>query len=57
MAGRILNATIRRNLSGIYFVSILAETKVQPVEKTDSSVGVEVGLKNFAVLSDGTTYN
>ncbi|OUB07927.1 transposase [Bacillus thuringiensis serovar shandongiensis] len=55
--GRILNAKIRRNPSGAYFVSILAETEVQPLEKADSSVGVDVGLKDFAVLSDGTTYN
>ncbi|MDQ0177505.1 putative transposase [Bacillus chungangensis] len=52
--GRILNATIRRNPSGKYFVSILAETEIQPLEKTGSSVGVDVGLKDFAILSDGT---
>lgn len=54
--GRILNATIRRNPSGKYFVSILVETEVQPLEKTDSSVGIDVGLKDFAILSDGTKY-
>lgn len=55
--GRILNATIRRNPSGKYFVSILVETEVQPLEKTGSSVGVDVGLKDFAILSDGTIYS
>ncbi|MEC1180184.1 IS200/IS605 family element RNA-guided endonuclease TnpB [Metasolibacillus meyeri] len=54
--GRILNATIRRNPSGIYFVSILAETEVQPVEKTGSSVGMDVGLKDFAILSTGQRF-
>ncbi|MCU7713070.1 IS200/IS605 family element RNA-guided endonuclease TnpB [Priestia sp. JV24] len=54
--GRILNATVRRNPSGKYFVSILAETELQPLEKTGSSIGVDVGLKTFATLSDGTTY-
>ncbi|MFJ7370253.1 RNA-guided endonuclease TnpB family protein, partial [Lysinibacillus sp. NPDC098008] len=54
--GRILNATIRRNSSGQYFVSILAETDVQPVEKTGASVGVDVGLKDFAILSTGMVY-
>ncbi|NGP46957.1 transposase, partial [Bacillaceae bacterium SIJ1] len=53
--GRILNATIRRNPSGQYFVSILAETEVQPLEKTGSSVGIDVGLKDFAILSTGQT--
>lgn len=54
--GRILNATVRRNPSGKYFVSILAETEVQPLEKTGSSIGIDVGLKTFATLSDGTPY-
>ena len=54
--GRILNATVRRNPSGKYFVSILVETEVQPLEKTGSSVGIDVGLKDFAILSDGTKY-
>ncbi|MED2945328.1 IS200/IS605 family element RNA-guided endonuclease TnpB [Bacillus swezeyi] len=54
--GRILNATIRRNPSGKYFVSILVETKVQPLEKTGSSVGIDVGLKDFAILSTGQVF-
>lgn len=54
--GRILNATVRRNPSGKYFVSILVETEVQPIEKTGSSIGIDVGLKTFATLSDGTPY-
>lgn len=55
--GRILSATIRRNPSGKYSVSILVETEVQPLEKTDSSAGIDVGLKDFAILSDGTVYS
>src|SRR5690625_88464 len=46
--GRILSATIRRNPSGKYFVSILAETEVKTMPKTDSSTGIDVGLKDFA---------
>ncbi|WP_226035464.1 IS200/IS605 family element RNA-guided endonuclease TnpB [Aquibacillus saliphilus] len=54
--GRIMNATIRRNPSGKYFISILAETEVESFEKTGSSVGIDVGLKEFATLSDGMVY-
>lgn len=54
--GRIMNATIRRNSSGKYFVSILAETEVEQLGKTGSAIGMDVGLKDFATLSDGTTY-
>ncbi|MUK88608.1 IS200/IS605 family element transposase accessory protein TnpB [Ornithinibacillus sp. L9] len=55
--GRIMNATIRRTPSGKYHISILAETEVEPLRKTDSSVGIDVGLKDFATLSDGTVYS
>lgn len=55
--GRILNATIRRNPTGKYFVSILVETEINMFEKTGSSVGIDLGLKDFAVLSDKTTYD
>ncbi|WP_214807281.1 IS200/IS605 family element RNA-guided endonuclease TnpB [Exiguobacterium sp. s102] len=56
VVGRILNATIRRNASGKYFVSLLVEQESNEMPKTGSSVGVDVGLKHFAVLSDGTVY-
>ncbi|WP_410503245.1 IS200/IS605 family element RNA-guided endonuclease TnpB [Exiguobacterium acetylicum] len=54
--GRILNATIRRNASGKYFVSLLVEQEIHELPKTGSSIGVDVGLKYFAVLSDGVVY-
>ncbi|MCM3342714.1 IS200/IS605 family element RNA-guided endonuclease TnpB [Paenibacillus sp. MER TA 81-3] len=54
--GRILNATVRRNPSGKYFVSILVETEVHELPKAGSVVGVDMGLKNFAILSNGTEY-
>ncbi|MDT3496775.1 transposase [Bacillus toyonensis] len=54
--GRIVNATVRRNPSGRYFVSLLVETEVQELPKTQSSIGMDVGLKDFAILSDGTIY-
>ena len=54
--GRILNATVSRKPSGRYFVSILVEIEIKPKSKTNSSVGVDVGLKDFAILSDGTVY-
>ncbi len=51
--GRILNATVRRNASGKYFVSILTEIEVQPMKKADSSIGIDLGITDFAILSDG----
>lgn len=54
--GRILNATVRRKPSGKYFVSLLVETVIEQIDKTGSAVGIDVGLKDFAILSDGTVY-
>ena len=56
VTGLILNATIRHNASGKYFVSLLVEQEINELPKTGSSVGVDVGFKNFAILSDGTMY-
>ncbi|PEW91889.1 transposase [Bacillus thuringiensis] len=55
--GRILRATVRRNPSGKYFVSILVETEIEELPKTNSSVGIDVGLKDFAILSTGEVFS
>ncbi|WP_100011233.1 IS200/IS605 family element RNA-guided endonuclease TnpB [Lentibacillus sediminis] len=55
--GRIISVTIRRNASGKHFVSIQTETEVQAFAKTNSAVGVDLGLKDFATLSDGTVFS
>lgn len=54
--GRIISATISRKPTGKYFVSLLAEVVIEKLDKTSSAIGVDVGLKNFAILSDGTVY-
>lgn len=51
--GRILNATITRKPSGKYFISVLAEADIQELPKTGKEVGIDVGLKDFAILSNG----
>ena len=53
--GRILSATVRRNLTGKYFVSILCEVEIQPFQPTDASIGIDLGIKHFAVCSNGET--
>lgn len=55
--GRILNATISKRPSGKYFVSLLVEETIKELPKTESSVGVDLGIKDFAILDNGTIYN
>ncbi|KWX75906.1 transposase [Paenibacillus riograndensis] len=54
--GRIQSATIRRNPSGKYYVSLLVETEVQALPSTNLEVGIDVGLKDFAILSNGEVF-
>ncbi|MCM3268002.1 IS200/IS605 family element RNA-guided endonuclease TnpB [Paenibacillus elgii] len=51
--GRILSATVRRNGTGKYFVSILCEVDIQPLPHVDTAIGVDFGIKSFAVCSSG----
>jgi len=53
VGGRIINATISRNSCGKYYISILSEEEIKPLAKSNSSVGIDLGLKEYATLSDG----
>lgn len=52
--GRILNATISQEPNGHYYVSLCCtEIELQPLSKTNNSVGIDLGIVNFATFSDG----
>ena len=51
--GLIKSATISKTATGKYFISILCEEEVSPLPKTDSNLGIDLGLENFAILSTG----
>lgn len=55
--GRILRATISHKASGKYFISLLVEENIQELDKSNRSVGIDLGIKDFAILDDGTVYN
>ena len=55
--GRILSATVSQNPSGKYFVALCcADVEIAPLPSTGSVVGLDMGLKAFAIASDGTEY-
>ena len=54
--GKIKSCTISKTPSGKYYISILTETEIKELPKEDSKVGIDVGLKDFAVLSNGKVY-
>ena len=55
--GRIGKVTISKTPSGKYFVSVSTEEEyITPIEKSGKSVGVDMGLKNLLVTSEGETF-
>ena len=51
--GQIISATIRRNPSGKYFVSVLVDVEIDQLPVVGQSIGVDLGVKDFAILSTG----
>ena len=54
---KIYNITISKNSSGKYFASISAEVDIEIFAKTKKNCGIDLRLKNFCILSDGTKFN
>lgn len=53
ISGVIKSATISMTPTGKYYISILCETEITTLPKTNSSVGIDLGLSDFAILSTG----
>ncbi|MDZ4994621.1 IS200/IS605 family element transposase accessory protein TnpB [Clostridium perfringens] len=51
--GKIKSCTISKTPSNKYFISILVDTENMTLLKVDKKVGVDVGLKEFVICSDG----
>ena len=55
--GKVGKVTITKTPSGKYFVSVFTEEEyITPLKKTGKSIGVDMGLKDFLVTSDGETF-
>ena len=55
--GRILSATVSQNPSGKYFVALCCtDVEIDPLPSTGAVVGLDMGLKSFAITSDGVEY-
>ena len=54
--GRIKSYTITHTSTDRYFISVLYETADRAKLNNNKSVGIDVGIKDFAVLSDGKVF-
>lgn len=55
--GRIKSTTISQIPSGKYFISILVETEHIPMDSTGSMIGLDLGIKDLLITSDGEKYD
>lgn len=54
--GEIKSATVSQVPSGKYFVSVLVETEHEPLPKAGVRIGIDLGIKDLCVTSDGRKY-
>lgn len=55
--GQIKSATISQIPSGKYYVSVLVETEHTPMESTGCMIGIDLGIKDLLITSDGEKFN
>ena len=51
--GKIKAATVSRNPSGRYFVSILVDTEILELPRVNKNIGFDLGISDFLIDSDG----
>lgn len=55
--GKILNATVSKTPTGKYFVSLCCKVDIEQLEKVESNIGIDLGLKEFAICSNGEIFD
>lgn len=55
--GKIKSVTISQVPSGKYYVSILVETEHNPMKFTGCMVGIDLGIKDLLITSDGEKFD
>ena len=55
-SGQIKSATISQVPSGKYYVSILVETEHMEMPHTNQNTGIDLGIKELCITSDGKKY-
>lgn len=56
ISGKIKSYTISHTSADRYFISVLYETEDKAKLNNNKSVGIDVGIKDFAILSDGKVF-
>ena len=54
---KIWNITVKRTCSGKYFCSICCDVDVQEYEHIGNCIGIDLGIKDLVICSDGTKFS
>ena len=53
LEGKILNGTISKTADDKYFISITVEKEIEQLPIETNKIGIDLGIKDFAVISNG----
>ncbi|AVK63730.1 transposase [Lactobacillus sp. CBA3606] len=56
LTGKIKNVTIRLSATGKYYAIVLVDNDVQELPKTKQAVGIDMGVADLMITSDGVKY-
>ena len=56
ITGKIKNVTIRLSPTGKFYAVVLVDNKVKELPKTNSSVGIDMGVADLMITSDGVKF-
>ena len=54
--GTIKSITVSRTTDNKYYISLLVETEIEPLKESKSSIGLDLGIKDLIVDSNGKKY-
>ncbi len=55
-SGTIKNATISKTTDNKYYISLLVETEIKELPKMNKIIGLDMGIKDLIITSDGLKY-
>ncbi len=56
IAGKIKNVTIRKSFTGKFYATVLVDSEIQPLKKTNNAVGIDMGVADLMITSDSVKY-
>jgi len=56
VTGKVKNATIRLSATGKFYAIVLVENEMPKLPKTNDSVGIDMGVADLMITSDGVKY-